>query len=293
MQISTMSVLVGSSACNARCPFCISGMTPANGVTAKYEPINYKNWQQACRLAQLSGVTTILLTGKGEPTLFPAQVTEVLQKLAPFDFPIVEMQTNAIPIAEGKVDRDTLELWFSWGLRTIAISNVGVNPELNHQVYLPYKSKYIDLAATVKLLHEVGFSVRLATVMIKGGIDHPVPLQKLLAFAKENSVEQLSIRPVTKPDEAATAEGRTILGWVNDNYVTEGQILGIKQWVQENGTLLMTLPHGAEVYDVGGQNLCLTNCLTVDRDPNAMRQIIYFPDGAVRYSWEFSGARLI
>jgi hypothetical protein len=51
----------------------------------------------------------------------------------------------------------------------------------------------------------------------------------------------------------------------------------------------MRLPHGADVYDFRGQNVCLNNCLT---PPNSeeIRQIIFFPDGHLRYDWVYEGA---
>lgn len=30
MKIQTLSVVAGTEACNARCPFCVTGMTPAH-----------------------------------------------------------------------------------------------------------------------------------------------------------------------------------------------------------------------------------------------------------------------
>ena len=38
MRIQTFSILAGSEACNARCPFCISKMTPPLGVDARSTP---------------------------------------------------------------------------------------------------------------------------------------------------------------------------------------------------------------------------------------------------------------
>jgi hypothetical protein len=36
----------------------------------------------------------------------------------------------------------------------------------------------------------------------------------------------------------------------------------------------------------------MTNCLTIQPKSEEMRQIIFYPDGSVRYAWQFSGARL-
>ena len=67
MRIQTFSILAGSEACNARCPFYISKMTPSHGVQLMVPAVNWRNLRIACRLAEHCGVTTAMITGKGEP----------------------------------------------------------------------------------------------------------------------------------------------------------------------------------------------------------------------------------
>ncbi len=71
MKIKTFSIIAGSEACNARCPFCISKMTPQQGVTLKTSTVNWRNFRVGAQLAKQCDVTTAMLTGNGEPTLFP------------------------------------------------------------------------------------------------------------------------------------------------------------------------------------------------------------------------------
>jgi len=71
MKIQTFSIVAGTLACNARCPFCISKMTVENGMTLKEPKVNWRNFHKACMLAERSAVSTVMITGKGEPTLFP------------------------------------------------------------------------------------------------------------------------------------------------------------------------------------------------------------------------------
>ena len=79
MLIQTLSIICGTRACNARCPYCVSKMTPSQGVGLEdYEP-NWRNFEIANRYARDNGVSTILITGKGEPTLYPDQVTTFLE----------------------------------------------------------------------------------------------------------------------------------------------------------------------------------------------------------------------
>jgi hypothetical protein len=55
----------------------------------------------------------------------------------------------------------------------------------------------------------------------------------------------------------------------------------------------MDLPHGGSVFDYRDQNVCVTNCLTGTRDPDDIRQIIFFPNGEISYDWRFKGARIL
>ena len=68
MKINTFTVIVGGMACNARCPYCVSKMTPDCGMKKSAEP-NWRNFNVACKFARDAGVSTALLTGKGEPTI--------------------------------------------------------------------------------------------------------------------------------------------------------------------------------------------------------------------------------
>jgi molybdenum cofactor biosynthesis enzyme MoaA len=288
MQIRTFSIVAGSMACQARCRFCIAGQTPANGIGTKEPPINWRNFRKACRLAKDGGCVTAMITSKGEPTIFPDQITKFLTELAPFDFPILELQTNGLLIAEGKVTDEHLKTWYDLGLTTIAISVVHYDAAKNKEQYTP-KKDYIDLPKLIKKLHDAGFSVRLAPVLLKGYIDSAAELEKMVDFARANGVEQLTCRPVVKTDES---ESLAIRDWTAEHCLSGEQFDEIRTYVQTKGALVQTLAHGALVFDIKGQNVCLTNCLTVNTDEEELRQIIFFPDGHVRYAWQYSGAIL-
>lgn len=293
MRIQTFSIVAGSEACNARCPFCISKMTVTHGVTLKQPRVNWRNFRKACLLAQRNGVTTAMLTSKGEPTLFPEQVTQYLEALAEFEFPLVELQTNGVMFQEKEDKYETyLKRWYELGLSTIAISIVSHKAEHNRQVYLPYKESYIDLTRLVGQLHQHGFSVRLTCTMAKGYVDSPQTLTELVDYAREVGAEQLTVRPVNKPDPDRSRD-REVFQWTAENALERSQIDSISAYLEAKATRLMTLPHGAVVYDFDGQNLCLTDCLTLDSGGEDLRQLIFFPDGHLRYDWQYAGATLL
>ncbi len=68
---------------------------------------------------------------------------------------------------------------------------------------------------------------------------------------------------------------------------------GLGKFLRKNGAELMRLMHGAIVYDVDGQNICFSTCLTPDPSLKELRQLIFFPDGHLRYDWQYPGAILL
>ncbi|MBI2109220.1 MAG: radical SAM protein [Parcubacteria group bacterium] len=291
MRIQTFSILAGSEVCNARCPFCISKMTPPLGVALKEPEVNWRNFEIACRLAKQSGVTTAMFTGKGEPTLFPGQINKYLDHMESFKFPFIELQTNGIMIASNEEKyAPYLKNWYDKGMTTIAISIVHYDPEKNREVYLPHKKTYIDLAGLIGLLHDYRFSVRLICIGANGFIDSTEKLLALVHFAKEHKVEQLTLTPVNKPENILD---KAAWEWTNAHHLTEEQKNNITSYVEKHGARLMTLAHGAVVFDLDGQNLCLNQCLTVQPDAEEMRNLIFFPDGHLRYYWQYPGAILL
>ncbi|MBI5732521.1 radical SAM protein [Candidatus Jorgensenbacteria bacterium] len=296
MKIQTFSILAGSEACNARCPFCVSKMTlplTEELENLKEPEVNWRNFRIACALAKDSGVTTAMFTGKGEPTLFPGQITKYLEAMTPFAFPLIEMQTNGIMMAEKPERYDPfLKEWYRLGLTLFAISVVHYDPEKNREVYLPYKDSYIDLSELITRLHAYGFSVRLTCIMANGFIDSREKILSLLSFAKTNRIEQLTVTPVNKPDEEHSHSGE-VWQWTNAHHLTDEQVLDITQLIEQKGSHLLTLQHGARVFDVAGQNICLNSCLTMHQAGEDLRNLIFHPDGHLRYYWQYEGATLL
>ena len=96
MKIQTFSIVTGTAACNACCPYCISKMTPKQGIAFEEPKVNWRNFNIGAKLAKQSGVTTAMITGKGEPTIFPEQISRYMDELQKYDFPFIELQTNGI-----------------------------------------------------------------------------------------------------------------------------------------------------------------------------------------------------
>ncbi len=285
MHFQTFSVVVGTRACNAHCPFCISKQT---GLPKPTE-VNWRNFRVACKLAKQTDTTTVLMTGKGEPTLYPELITKHLLELDKFQFPLIELQTNGIQIANGKLD-EFLPTWYNLGLTTIALSVVHYENKKNAEIYQPGKDTYNNLEVLIHKLHQIGFSVRLCVMLLKGYIDTPEKVATMIGECKQLGVEQLTFRNI-KAANVTSDDGVT--EWTREHALNDLQVVSINQYVQNYGTLLHRLMHNTVIYDVGGQNVCLGTCLTQDPDQNDFRQLIFFPSGDLFWDWQYKGARIL
>lgn len=301
MKTQALSALPGTPACNADCEFCIAHQTGSERLP-RSEGIDAEGVDDACSFAVRGGTTSFLLTGKGEPTLYPDDIDEYLDLATPWKFPSIELQTNALDIgwlANDGVARDQKEItierlqqWRRKRLRVIAISVVDVESGPNKETYLHHrKHEYPDLTTTIRFLHALGFTIRLCVMMRHGAVVTPADVQRVLDFCREHQVEQLTMRPLRKAEKPVDKRAAR---YVEEHGLTIEEERAIQRWIVEEkkGTPMLFLMHGAVVYDVDGQNLCLNDCLTVNakEDGDSIRTLIVHPDGELRYDWQHPGA---
>lgn len=311
MKIQTFSIVTGTEACDAHCDFCVSHTTGFEELP-KEDALNKTNFRKAVKLATMGGCTTVLFTGKGEPTLYPAEITEYLNLFLEMGepFPFLELQTNAIRIgqvaAKASPKEDSidpfltyLQDWRLMGLNTIAISTVGVDPNWNKQTYLHHRDvEYPDLANTIQTLHKLGYTVRLCVMMQKGMVDSPERLKEVIDWCRVHEVAQLTARPIRKPDDNAlhVLGNNSHVDWIREHGLDKEAELRIQGFVEAKGTHIMTLMNGgheAKVFDMMGQNICLSDCLTTEPANDDIRTLIFYRNGRLTYDWQYKGARLL
>ena len=69
MKVQTLSLVIGTRACNAKCAFCVSHITGL----ASCRKLGFQRYRQSSGFSTEGGATTALLTGKESP-LYPAQI---------------------------------------------------------------------------------------------------------------------------------------------------------------------------------------------------------------------------
>lgn len=301
MKFSMFSVVVGDNACMAKCPFCVSGEKP-EGKNIKLEPISenaWKNFKTACLLADRSGVQTMMLTSRGETTLYMEEITQYLENTPRNTFPFIELQTNGIALYNRLFkfwnrqvqNEELLKYWRQLGLNIISISTVSNKADINKQVYTPKEENYYDLPELINKLHNIGFTIRLTCIMCADWMNKPSLVEEFLQFAKDNNVEQVTMRPVNEEYRRESANQ-----WIKQNSLSEKDKDDIQQWLCENGTVLYEIPKIGTIYDIKGQNCMFSvplNKHTKNTDAEHARNLIFFRDGRIRHEWEKEGAILL
>lgn len=304
--IQTLTIVAGTMACNATCPDCVSQMTTGDSARKilNFTGVDWENLRIAANIAIGGGATTVLFTGKGEPTLYPDQLNEYLKFFSCQEFyqlAVMEIQTNGLLFQEEEFTAEEggwLKRWYENGLRVISISIVDVADEKNRQFLVSDKGSYPSLAKTLKILHGFGYTVRLNVTMMQPFINSVNGIERVVEFCLKNEVEQLSLRPVRRPavPNSGSEKAKSVFAWVKENELTSHQEKEIAEFFVKspNARLLRNLVHGARVYDYRGQNLCLTDCLTsVPEKGDEVRQLIFYSGGLIAYDWQSPAANII
>jgi len=291
-KVLTYTIIAGSKACTHDCPICISKMTPDFGIGPELPDVNWDRFRKATTIALNHGAENVLLTGKGEPTLFPGQITRFLIGLHGRPFDRRELQTNGSLLAKGGLYDDFLLAWGDLGLDTVAISIYHYDGDRNRELFRPRGGEYLDLPALIGKVHSRGMNTRLSCVMLSGGIDTVDAVKKLIHFARDHGVHQLTLRTADRPRNSrdrATAE------FIDSHRLGPRRLATIRSWLEKEGQFCDDLPHGALVYEIFGQNVCITTGLTrAQRMQREVRQLIFFPQGWLTSSWEnVMGGRIL
>ena len=300
MKSKMLSVVVGTEECIAKCPFCVS-CEPLRNERCRRE-LNMRNFNIALTYAERAGVETMVITSRGEPLLYPKEIDAYLceNHLSNSRIPFVELQTNGILFQAGKnyeLDR-YLDGWYDFGLTHIALSTVSHINSANAKNYLGSEdANYPDLAETIKYLHGKGFSVRLVCIMCENVdandwyVNSDSQMLNYIYFAKEYGVEQVTFRPVNEEFRRQDAHY-----WCERHLLSDNKKDLLRKTLAHDGTVLQEIPRVGTVYDFKGQNVMFSVPLTKytdNSDAESTRQLIYFPDGHLKYEWEKEGAILL
>jgi organic radical activating enzyme len=260
MKANNLTICI-DAACNMDCPFCISKMTFA---PKPDHELFCRNIQKAKYLAKAAGVSSVMITSKGEPTLNMEMVKYVLRIFK--DFP-TEIQTNGKDITSKMIG----EMYFE-KLNTLAVS---VSGSLTEHVDL------FEFAHTMKL------NTRITLVLTDNLLN--VDLGYMIDYCQRYHVSQITFRKATAPSHRLdTAEAIKTYNWIVCNTHEKHKQLFMKlQEFQNANNTIRKLPWGAIVYDVNGIAVTTIDyCIQDYNNWDDIRSLIYHQDGHMYTSWD-------
>jgi len=285
LKTHTFSVVVGDQRCNAKCPFCVAQLTASD--FSDYVDFDESKFNCAIRIVEQmrEGLLTVLLTGQGEPLLFPKQITRYLDVING-RFPRIELQTNGTLVTKNLTN---LRRWQDDGLTLVCLSIASHSAKHSNQV-MGIKSISYDYWHTASMLKDIGLNVRLNCTMTTAGTYLPADCEKIIDRANNAGIDQVTFREVEMPSVSLDSK---IAAWVAA-HKPEDAAKKLHHYLALNGAVeLLQLPHGGRVYNYKDQNVAIGTCLTETTNPDDIRQIIFFPDSRIAYSWQYPAARLL
>lgn len=273
----TVSVPPDEVLCDKNCPYCISRMT--GQIEHDYFTV-MRNLSKVVTVSKASGVSTVLITGKGEPLLNFYGTARIAQKLK--DFPI-EIQTNG--------------LWLNDRLESIKeLKGVGID---TIAVSVDSLSQLSDLGTLFERINEENMTVRVCFNVISPQYLSTVRAENV-SFATINKclkfhpIHQVVLRRIMIPDIiAGTKEAHKTSDWVlknvNKDFYDElnKEFMATLERNRYSSSLIRVLPHGAKVYNLDGRSFCFSDyCIQETNNTEDIRSLIFLEDGHLYTSWD-------
>jgi len=276
MKANNLTISVPYMGCDKNCPYCVSKCT---GSLEANSSAMLRNFPKVLSLARMSQVSSVLITGKGEPCLNIGSVLDWTHKFK--EFP-VELQTNGIWLSKNP---DMVAELSSNGMNVIALS---------------IDTLRTDQSKLAKAIHDAGMLLRICFNVTndkhlrranqKGVI---VPFDDIFYLARMWGADQLTLRKIVAPNYKKETDQSK---WIKENCNTDVyNRLQTRMMLmcEEQGHFLRRLPYGAEVWDLHGTAVSYSNyCIQDNNNTEDIRSLIFQEDGHVYTSWNSEASKL-
>jgi organic radical activating enzyme len=264
MKAGNLTISVPHEGCDKDCPYCISKIT---GYIQSDFGLMKKNLPKVKTVAAASAVSSVLLTGKGEPMLNWDDTLFLIKKFS--EYP-VELQTNGLSLTKNLTALSNLYLA---GLNTVALS-VDSFRYLKELKEVMVESKRLGMMVRLCL----NLTDRIPAVYNK--------FSHILEVLKKYEFDQLLIRHISYPEELEESDNLAI-DWIkrHTQYKRYLELMDTAYNIT-GATLVRTLPHGAQVWDIGGLSVSFSDyCVQTVNNTEDIRSLIFLEDGHLYTSW--------
>ena len=268
MKAQVLSICVPNLGCSKNCPYCVSKMTGHTEYASGGEIL--ANLPKIKALAEKTGITTVLITGKGDPFYNDNTIEWVKIFIKEFQNYIVEIQSNGLDLE--KYGIKLLGDLRGRGLNTIAFS-------IDHPNQF---QKYSEIFTQAR---SFGLIVRTTINLINTFKN--TSFQDFIRLCLENHVHQLTFRNISIPlVPVKTEESLKTKKWILENVDQGIYPKLINEFLTGNYPLLRTLMNGAKVYDVNGISFThFDYCIQDNNNNEDIRSLIFDEDGHCYDNW--------
>ncbi len=280
--IYSVSIMVGSAECNARCGYCGGHGHRQDALSSSEGTL--RNLRTALLLCHksLNGGWSISLTGSGEPTLSPVAVTKTLEGIDALrkegvSFPTINLFTNGISIVNDPAMRaEWLPKWRELGLTHVAISVHSTDLCANRNAYnLADDYPFPELSEILDVVRRCGLTPRVTLLLRRHGVSNWRQLRHELEVLRSLGVNLVTSWALVKPDGKRSAYTPRRV-----------DLLGIRLGLLLHAERVLGHPWGGGVWAYRGISFRLTTYVTRFRPRDRfIRQLVLFQDGRVSYSW--------
>lgn len=266
MKANNLSVSIPNKGCNKNCKYCVSKMTG-------YGKTDYPNFlrklSKAKKFADICNVTSVSITGKGEPLLDYNEISKVANVFK--DFPL-EVQTNGLLF---KKDLTLVSYLREIGIDVIAFS-------------IDSFEEMLDFQIVFDAISHLGMTVRL-TVNLVPETYEKTPLD-YINLCRIFGITQLSFRKISIPTHRInTQESNKAAKYIKENIdekKVEKFLAQYKALIEYKATPIRELPYGASLKLIN--NVMVTYfdyCIQDNSKEDDIRSLIYHEDGHLSTSW--------
>jgi len=306
MDIQSISVVVPTKACVNNCKFCVSKMHD-NPYCNNFDEIAYR---KRIKRAAIANVTTLILTGTGEPlqnsTFLHLLEGVLIDENNPF--PNIELQTTGVlldqvseHIRSGEAVYFNAVFLRALGVNTISLSVSDIfDSENNWNIIGAPKKLRRDLPELCKFIKDQGFNLRLSLNMTNV-YDNKYP-EDILMRCKELGADQITFRKLYGGGYD-TPESE----WVDENACKDKVITQIEEYIAGEvwhehasgyeyrkggeGKRGYKLPFGAWVYSIDGMSVAIDDdCMAKNESNENLKYVILRENGKLYWAWDDEGS---
>ncbi len=264
MTAQSLSICVPGTACDKKCPYCVSKMTWAP------EPNRercLKVLPEVKAFAERAGIYDVVITGKGEPMLDTDFIYDAVQTF--FYFPVV-LQTNGVKLRENP---DLVKWLYDCGVNTVAIS-------IDEADLDPYYDVFREI-------HNLGLISRITVVLTKAAMGWS--FGRWIRNCRMLNIKQISFREMTVPNDAVRSEESNAAAvWIAAN----ADFKDVLHWQSdmkadlEGARVIRKTSYGATIYDIEGVSVTYFDyCVQDNHGDDDIRSLILNQDGHLYTTW--------